>query len=126
MRYIDYKAMKDFYIIAEVCELFEVNMQKLRQYSEQYDVQPQQDQMGRWGFSKVHVRKLQKRDNRQGKGAVGMKTILTVKQVAELLQVSIPQVRRMIANGELSAMKVGREWRVPKAALEELFERELL
>ena len=54
-----------------------------------------------------------------------MKTILTVKQVAELLQVSIPQVRRMIANGELS-MKVGREWRVPKAALEELFERELL
>ena len=33
MRYIDYKAMKDFYIIAEVCELFEVNMQKLRQYS---------------------------------------------------------------------------------------------
>ena len=54
-----------------------------------------------------------------------MKTILTVKQVAEL-QVSIPQVRRMIANGELSAMKVGREWRVPKAALEELFERELL
>ena len=54
-----------------------------------------------------------------------MKTILTVKQVAELLQVSIPQVRRMIANGELSAMKVGREWRVPKAALEELFEREL-
>ena len=55
-----------------------------------------------------------------------METILTVKQVAELLQVSIPQVRRMIANGELSAMKVGREWRVPKAALEELFERELL
>ena len=53
-----------------------------------------------------------------------MKTILTVKQVAELLQVSIPQVRRMIANGELSAMKVGREWRVPKAALEELFERD--
>ena len=58
MRYIDYKAMKDFYMIAEVCELFEVNMQKLRQYSEQYDVQPQQDQMGRWGFSKVHVRRL--------------------------------------------------------------------
>lgn len=57
---------------------------------------------------------------------MGMKTILTVKQVAELSQVSIPQVRRMIANGELSAMKVGREWRVPKAALEELFERELL
>ena len=36
-------------MIAEVCELFEVNTQKLRQYSEQYDVQPKQDQMGRWG-----------------------------------------------------------------------------
>ena len=55
-----------------------------------------------------------------------MKTILTVKQVAELLQVSIPRVRRMIANGALSAMNVGRAWRVPKAALVELCERELL
>ena len=42
-----------------------------------------------------------------------MKTILTVKQVAELLQVSIPQVRRMFAIGEVSAMMVGRFWRVP-------------
>ena len=66
-----------------------------------------------------------KRDNRQGKGR-GHENNFNGKQVAELLQVSIPQVRRMIANGELSAMKVGREWRVPKAALEELFERELL
>ena len=28
MRYIDYKAMKDFLHNREVCELFEVNMQK--------------------------------------------------------------------------------------------------
>lgn len=58
MRYIDYKAMKDFYMVAEVCELFEMNRQKLQRYSEQYGVQPQQDQMGNWGFSKVRVRKL--------------------------------------------------------------------
>lgn len=52
-----------------------------------------------------------------------MNAILTVKQVAALLQVSLSQVRRMIANGELAAVKVGREWRVPKASLEEFFER---
>ena len=45
-----------------------------------------------------------------------MNAILTVKQVAALLQVSLSQVRRMIANGELAAVKVGREWRVPKAS----------
>ena len=54
-----------------------------------------------------------------------MNAILTVKQVAALLQVSLSQVRRMIATGELAAVKVGREWRVPKARLEEFFEREL-
>lgn len=54
-----------------------------------------------------------------------MNAILTVKQVVALLQVSLLQVRRMIANGELAAVKVGREWRVPKASLEEFFEREL-
>ena len=48
-----------------------------------------------------------------------MNAILTVKQVAALLQVSLSQVR----NGELAAVKVGREWRVPKASLEEFFER---
>lgn len=54
-----------------------------------------------------------------------MNAILTVKQVAALLQVNLSQVRCMIANGELAAVKVGREWRVPKASLEEFFEREL-
>mgnify|MGYP002419682976 CR=1 FL=1 len=62
--------------------------------------------------------------NKNG-GMCKMNAILTVKQVAALLQVSLSQVRRMIANGELAAVKVGREWRVPKARLEEFFEREL-
>lgn len=70
MRYIDYKAMKDFYIIAEICELFEVNMQKLRQYSEQYDVQPQQDQMGRWGFPRCMFANSIIRFTRQSAAAV--------------------------------------------------------
>lgn len=35
-----------------------------------------------------------------------------------LLQVSKQQVRRMIQSGELTAVRVGREYRVPAAALE--------
>ncbi len=44
---------------------------------------------------------------------MGVSEILTVKEVAVLLKVTCQQVRKMIANGELSAVKVGREWRIP-------------
>ena len=47
--------------------------------------------------------------------------ILTVKETAALLQ----QVRKMIANKELPAVKVGREWRVLKAGIMEFFETNL-
>ncbi|MCQ5128171.1 helix-turn-helix domain-containing protein [Butyricicoccus faecihominis] len=42
-----------------------------------------------------------------------MSEILTVKEVAHLLKTTHQQVRKMIANGELPAVKVGREWRIP-------------
>ena len=58
MKYIDYKNMKDFYTIDEVCRLFEMAMPELRHYSEQYSIVPQEDQYGNWGFRKVLVRKL--------------------------------------------------------------------
>ena len=38
--------------------------------------------------------------------------ILTVKETAALLKTTRQQVRKMIANEELPAVKVGREWRV--------------
>ena len=41
--------------------------------------------------------------------------ILTVKETAALLKTTRQQVRKMIANEELPAVKVGREWRVLKA-----------
>lgn len=40
---------------------------------------------------------------------MGISEILTVKEVAKLLKTTCQQVRKMIANGELSAVKVGRE-----------------
>ncbi len=48
---------------------------------------------------------------------MGLSEILTVKEVALLLKTTCQQVRKMIANEELSAVKVGREWRIPKEFL---------
>ena len=39
--------------------------------------------------------------------------LFSVKEVAVYLKVSERLVRKMIATGELEAIKVGREWRVP-------------
>ncbi len=58
MKYIDYKNMKYFYTIAEVCRLFEMEMMELQRYSEKYKIYPQEDQYGNWGFRKQIVRKL--------------------------------------------------------------------
>ena len=43
--------------------------------------------------------------------------ILTVKETADLLKTTRQQVRKMIANEELPAVKVGREWRIPLASI---------
>ncbi|OUP51814.1 DNA-binding protein [Butyricicoccus pullicaecorum] len=48
-----------------------------------------------------------------------MNRLLSVKEVAVLLQTSRVQVRRMIQSGELAALKVGREYRIPLAVLQE-------
>ena len=54
-----------------------------------------------------------------------MSEILTVKEAAALLKTSRQQIRRMIQNGELPAVKVGREWRIPLASVREYFEENL-
>ncbi len=48
--------------------------------------------------------------------------ILTVKEVANLLKTSRQQVRKMIASGELPAVKVGREWRITMERLVEFLD----
>jgi len=42
-----------------------------------------------------------------------MNEILTVKEVAERLKISRVQVRKMIPSGELPAVMVSREYRIP-------------
>lgn len=48
---------------------------------------------------------------------MGLSEILTVKEAAQLLKTTRQQIRKqirkMIANEELPAVKVGREWRIP-------------
>lgn len=47
-------------------------------------------------------------------GLDNMPDILTVKQLAEFLQVTELTIRRAINAGELKAFKVGREWRIER------------
>ena len=48
--------------------------------------------------------------------------VYSVKQAAEILQVSCHQIRKMIQQGKLPAVRVGREWRIPASALQEFLE----
>lgn len=57
---------------------------------------------------------------------MGMSELLTVKEAAELLKTSRVQVRKMIQSGELLAVKVGREYRIPAASLREFVEERLV
>ena len=43
--------------------------------------------------------------------------ILTVKETAVLFKTTRQQIRKMIANEELPAVKIGREWRIPSASI---------
>ena len=46
-----------------------------------------------------------------------MTGVLTVAEAAEFLKTSRQQLGKMIQLGELPAVKVGREWRIPAAGI---------
>ena len=54
---------------------------------------------------------------------MGLNELLTVKEAAEWLKTSRVQVRKMIQSGELLAVKVGREYRIPIASVREFIEQ---
>ena len=58
MKYIDYRNIKEFCTIAEVCHLFEMDKKELQYYSEKYKIPPEQNQDGVYGFRKVKFCKL--------------------------------------------------------------------
>lgn len=43
----------------------------------------------------------------------------TIEEIAKMLRVSVPTVRRLIEDGELRANKVRGQWRISKEAYEE-------
>lgn len=45
--------------------------------------------------------------------------LLTVRQVAEVLNCHINTVKRMLADGRLQGVKIGRDWRIERRALRE-------
>ena len=53
---------------------------------------------------------------------MGVNELLTVKEAAALLKTSKVQVRKMIQSGDLLAVKVGREYRIPTASIKEYIE----
>ena len=53
---------------------------------------------------------------------MGMNELLTVKEAAEFLKTSKVQIRKMIQSGDLLAVKVGREYRVPLTSIREYIE----
>lgn len=46
--------------------------------------------------------------------------LMTIQQVADYLQVSVSTVRRMLADGRLRGVNLGRAWRIPKESVAEL------
>lgn len=57
---------------------------------------------------------------------MGLNELLTVKETAEWLKTSRVQVRRMIQGGQLLAVKVGREYRIPLVCLKEYVQANLI
>lgn len=46
-----------------------------------------------------------------------MRDILTVEEVAAVLRTTKAQTRKMLREGTIRSLKVGREYRIPKAYL---------
>ena len=54
-----------------------------------------------------------------------LREVLTVRQVAELLQVSPDMVYRLAANGELPGRKIGRIWRFTRTAIDDYLSQDV-
>ncbi|MEE0154629.1 MAG: hypothetical protein UEF48_05410 [Agathobaculum butyriciproducens] len=56
--YINYRDLEEFYTIDDVCKLFQMSKNDLKQKCRQYGVEPRRNEIGDYGFVKYDVRKL--------------------------------------------------------------------
>lgn len=56
---------------------------------------------------------------------MGMTELLTVAETAVLLKTTKQQIRKMIAQQLIPALKIGREWRISKVYLEAFLRNEM-
>lgn len=56
--FINYKDLKEFYTIPEVCKLFNMEKAEIRKKCEKYGIEPRRNEIGEYGFVKYDVRKL--------------------------------------------------------------------
>lgn len=132
--YINYNELDEFYTLKSVCNLLKMDKETLKQSCKRYGISPQKNEVGDWGLTRFDVRKLHnflyyedKKDigGRKGDGPVGMTELLTVAETAALLKTTKQQVRKMIAQQLIPALKIGREWRVSKEYLEAFLRSEM-
>ena len=48
--------------------------------------------------------------------------MLTVQEVAEILRVHYSTAMRLITEGQIKGIKIGRQWRIPRSEVERLLE----
>lgn len=58
MQYIDYKELKEFYSIEDLCKLLDMSKKDLHKKCNQYLIAPMRNEIGQGVFSKYDVRKL--------------------------------------------------------------------
>lgn len=56
---------------------------------------------------------------------MGVTELLTVAETAVLLKTTKQQIRKMIAQQLIPALKIGREWRISKVYLEAFLRNEM-
>ena len=57
---------------------------------------------------------------------MGVIELLTVAETAALLKTTKQQVRKMIAQQLISALKIGREWRISRQYLEDFLRNNMI
>lgn len=56
--YIDYNGLEEFHTLKNVCSLFKIDKEKLKEKCGQYDISPQKNEVGDWGFDPVRCAKV--------------------------------------------------------------------